>query len=202
MRWILSLLGFALLGAFLIAKAAEGDPERRESQPEPTREEAAERAALEPYDREKWPHWIDADKDCQNTRHEVLILMSLAPVTYKERRPCKVIKGLWRDAYTGELIDDPDKLDVDHFVPLAEAHRSGGYRWTIERRRAFANDPYGLVLTRKAINRGKADQDPAHWLPPDASLRCGYVQKWGEIKRAWGLEMDAAERVAVAAACP
>lgn len=202
MRWLLLFLGIALLVAVIAPRAAQIDPERPARQLEPERQAAAERDPIEPYDRETWPHWIDADADCQNTRHEMLILMSLQPVTFKERRPCKVIKGLWRDAYTGEMIDDPDKLDVDHYVPLAEAHRSGGYAWSIERRRAFANDPFGLVLTRKSINRGKGDKDPAQWLPPLAELRCGYVQKWGEIKRAWGLEMDGTEQRAIARACP
>lgn len=199
---MLSFLGLALLVAFFLPKAAEGDAERRESRREAGRREAAERGARERYDREQWPHWIDADADCQNTRHELLILMSLAPVTFKGRRPCQVLRGQWRDAYTGELIDNPDKLDVDHVVPLAEAYRSGGFRWTLERRRAFANDPFGLALTRKGLNRGKGDQDPATWLPPAAELRCGYVQKWVEIKKQWQLEMDAAESVAVAQACP
>ena len=41
---------------------------------------------------------------------------------------CRVIGGTWRDAYSGLFHTDPSVLDVDHFVPLAEAHRSGGWR--------------------------------------------------------------------------
>lgn len=40
---------------------------------------------------------------------------------------CRVVSGLWHDAYTGETVRDPGELDVDHLVPLAEAHRSGGH---------------------------------------------------------------------------
>jgi uncharacterized protein DUF1524 len=202
-RWSSCLLGFALLVAALAPDTAQGDAQRQNHRREAARREAAERGASEDYDRKLWPHWIDADGDCQNTRHELLIAASLEPVSFKgRRRPCKVIRGLWRDAYTGELIANPDKLDVDHVVPLSEAYRSGGFRWTVERRRAFANDPFGLVLTRKSLNRAKGDQDPATWLPPSAELRCGYVRRWVEIKRKWGLEMDSLERDAVGRACP
>lgn len=155
----------------------------------------------ERYERKQWPHWIDADGDCQNTRHELLVAMSLGPVRFKGRRPCKVARGLWRDAYTGELVANPDKLDVDHLVPLAEAYRSGGSRWTLSERRAFANDLDNLVLTRRALNRKKGDRDPAGWLPPNTELRCAYVRRWVAIKQRWRLAMDAAEERAVAAAC-
>jgi Protein of unknown function (DUF1524) len=163
--------------------------------------EAAERGAVERYERERWPHWTDADGDCQNTRHELLIALSLAPVTFKARRPCQVRRGRWRDAYTGEIVANADKLDVDHVVPLAEAYRSGGFRWPDDKRRAFANDLSGLVLTRRALNRAKADQDPATWLPPNPALHCDYVRLWIAIKQRWALETDAHEREALLGAC-
>ena len=38
------------------------------------------------YERIDWKHWIDADRDFQNTRHEVLIEGSLTPVTSRQTR--------------------------------------------------------------------------------------------------------------------
>jgi hypothetical protein len=35
------------------------------------------------YDRGDWPHWLDDDKDCQNSRHEILIQSPLTPATFK-----------------------------------------------------------------------------------------------------------------------
>lgn len=186
-----SLVALAVAWALGAPEAAREDPLRRDD-PQATTPE---------YDRSAWPHWIDADADCQNTRHELLIAESLEPVSFKARRPCKVSRGLWRDAYTGELIRNPDKLDVDHLVPLAEAHRSGGFAWPEPKRRAFANDLAGLVLTRRALNQSKGDQDPARWMPPRPELRCEYARRWIAIKQRWGLARDAREDAALAAAC-
>jgi hypothetical protein len=51
------------------------------------------------YDRSDWPHWSDDDRDCQNTRHEILISTSKIPVTFKTDDGCNVATGEWFDPY-------------------------------------------------------------------------------------------------------
>ena len=78
------------------------------------------------YNRDQFGPWIDADGDCQNTRHEVLIEESRVPVTFKTSRQCIVISGEWHDPYTGRVFTDPSMLDVDHVVPLKGSLPLGG----------------------------------------------------------------------------
>ena len=147
------------------------------------------------YDRELYGGWIDADGDCQNTRHEVLIAESTVPVTL-DGSGCRVIAGRWEDPYTGRVFTDPRRLDVDHFIPLAEVHRSGGYAWTPRKRRRYTNDlsnPNTLIAVWKSANRSKGDGDPAHWLPPNREYRCEYMKIWIDLKRHWNLSTDLVE---------
>jgi hypothetical protein len=150
-----------------------------------------------PYERSLYKHWVDADGDCQNTRQEVLIAESIVPVTFADGRRCTVLSGEWHDPYTGQVFTDPRKLDVDHMVPLAEAHNSGGYGWDAKRRQAFANDlshPDTLIAVSLSANRAKGDKDPARWLPANAAFRCTYVVEWLDVKKRWDLAIDRAER--------
>ena len=82
------------------------------------------------YDREEWSHWIDEDGDCQDTRQEVLIEESVGLVSYTDSRQCRVASGVLTGPYTGEEFTDLGELDIDHMVPLAEAHSSGGWTWS------------------------------------------------------------------------
>ncbi len=80
---------------------------------------------LPDYERTEYRHWIDEDEDRCDTRAEVLIEESEILVTLEEDKPCNVIAGRWTDPYSGEVITDPSDLDVDHMVPLRNAHRRG-----------------------------------------------------------------------------
>ena len=152
-----------------------------------------------PYDRSLYGGWIDADGDCQDTRQEVLIQESQVPVVL-DADGCKVGSGQWYDPLTGKTFTNPRRLDIDHFVPLAEVHRSGGHSWPSARRKSYANDlgdPLTLIAVSASANRSKSDKDPAKWLPPNAAFHCEYVKIWVLLKEQWGLEMDAAEAAKV-----
>ncbi len=148
------------------------------------------------YDRGGWPHWIDADHDCQDTRTEALVAASEIPVTFVDGDRCEVARGRWRCPYTDAVITDPRELDVDHLVPLAEAHRSGGAHWSKQRRRQYANDLAErdhLVVVVARANRSKGSRTIAQWLPDEPGFRCQYVEAWVRIKRKWQLTIDAGE---------
>jgi len=152
-----------------------------------------------PYSRNLYGSWIDEDGDCQNTRQEVLIAESLVPVELNSGG-CRVVSGAWLDPFTDRTFTDPGELDIDHFIPLAEAHRSGANSWTPQHRRDFANDlsfPGSLIAVSASANRSKGDRDPADWLPPNQDFHCEYVRTWIIAKAYWGLTMDDVERSTV-----
>ncbi len=100
-------------------------PDRVTPQPRPaTQPPPTAPSPTVPYDRDLYGGWRDADGDCQDTRQEVLIAESLVPVAL-DSRGCRVVSGQWLDPYTGQTFTNPSDLDIDHFIPLAEAHRSG-----------------------------------------------------------------------------
>ncbi|GGP93331.1 hypothetical protein GCM10010278_84160 [Streptomyces melanogenes] len=138
------------------------------------------------YERTKFKHWVDADRDGCNTRAEVLKIEALeAPV---QGPKCALTGGSWYSPYDNQYFDDARKLDIDHLVPLAEAWDSGASAWSAAEREAYANDldaGFALIAVSAASNRSKADQDPSTWLPPYTDYRCQYVTDWIADKTRW-----------------
>ena len=156
----------------------------------------ASSTAIYHYSRTDYKHWIDADKDCQNTRQEVLIVESVEKVTF-DKKGCEVVKGKWYDPYTNKYFTNPNDLDVDHFVPLGEVDRSGGHEWPKDKKMKYANDlddSEVLIAVDKSANRSKGDKDPSDWLPPNKKFQCDYIKTWQKVKRQWVLEMDKKEK--------
>ncbi|MCX4451586.1 HNH endonuclease family protein [Streptomyces sp. NBC_01789] len=149
------------------------------------------------YERSKFKHWVDADKDGCNTRQEVLIAEAVTAPEQGAR--CALSGGSWRSYFDEVEVTDARKLDIDHMVPLAEAFDSGAYDWTPERRQAYANDlsaERSLVAVTAKTNRSKADKDPSAWMPPSDSAACTYLVDWTATKLRWALTADEAERKA------
>ncbi|MFS8202589.1 HNH endonuclease family protein [Streptomyces sp. CWNU-52B] len=151
------------------------------------------------YQRSRFRHWTDADRDGCSTRAEVLIAESRTEPTVAAG--CKMTAGAWYSFYDGTTLTAPGGLDIDHMVPLAEAWDSGASVWTAKRREAYANDldaERSLVAVTARSNRSKSDQDPADWLPPLADARCTYAAHWVATKLRWQLAADEREHAALA----
>lgn len=148
------------------------------------------------YVRDEWaPHWGPGNSvsDGLNTRHEILKAQSSCPVEIYDGR---VVSGCWVSVYDGIRTEDPSEFDVDHIVPIAEAHQSGGASWDRLRKRSFADDTKafgGLLAVSASSNRDKSAQDPSQWMPPSAPSHCAYLLSWTRLKADWGLTMDDAE---------
>ena len=148
------------------------------------------------YDRSEWRHWIDEDGDCQDARQEVLISESLVEVTFESEKLCRVATGEWYGAFTGTYVEVPGDLDIDHLVPLKNAHESGGWSWDSSMKEAYANhlgDPNHLIAVTSGANRSKGARGPDEWRPPDGSYWCQYATDWTEVKMEWGLTMTQGE---------
>lgn len=145
------------------------------------------------YHRDDWPHWIDADHDCQETRTELLIATSNTPVTFKDKDHCLVFSGLWLVPYTGEKSEHASDLEIDHLVPLSHAHKNGGAGWTREQKKQFANDFENLVVADPLTNQNKSDQAPNEWMPPSKDYWCEYLTRWKRVKTKYGLTASIAE---------
>jgi hypothetical protein len=159
------------------------------------------------YERPMYGDWIDSDGDKQNTQAEVLIEENLGEIIFKTPKNKEVLSGLWKCPFTGnkytritEVINGKRKfyIDIDHIVPLGEAHESGGWKWPKERKVKYANyleDPNHLIAVSASANRSKGQRDIADWPKDRANFPFikEYARIWAKIKVRWGLTGDQRE---------
>lgn len=148
------------------------------------------------YDRELYmpDGWLETDRPGCNVRELVLIAEAIAIAEVDQ--DCRPLDGLWHSWYDDDPFDDPSRLDIDHMVPLAEAHDSGAAVWPAERKSAFANDlelEAALTAVSASSNRTKRADDPADWKPPLRSAWCQYAHDWIAVKVKWSLTADRQE---------
>lgn len=155
--------------------------------------------------------WADQDKDCQDTRAEVLIKETKNRLKFKRvggvfdqatanegnrasaGKICRVTAGLWHDPYSGRTFTKASDLDIDHIVPLNHAWQTGAKNWDMKRRRQFYNDLDNLVAVSLNENRSKGDRAPSEYLPSNVKFRCQYLQRWEFIKKKWSLKVPRSE---------
>ena len=156
------------------------------------------KSALPSYDRSTWKHWNDEDNDCINARHEVLIEESTTSIGMDGN--CRVATGQWFGVYTGEQFSNPSNLDVDHMVPLKNAHDSGGWAWSASKKEEFANYltfANHLLAVSASANRSKGSSGPEFWKPTRIDYWCQYGTDWAEIKATWALTVTSLEKAAL-----
>jgi hypothetical protein len=148
------------------------------------------------YNRDDWPHWDDSNKDCQDTRQEVLIAESFEDVVYEDSEACRVSTGKWFDSYTGIYFYNASDLDIDHLVPLKNVHNSGGYAWDRFMKSQYANDlldPDTLIAVSLSSNRSKGARGPDEWKPTNKDYWCEYALDWARIKFYYNLTVTQSE---------
>ena len=133
------------------------------------------------YSRSEWKHWVDSDGDCQDARQEVLIEESLVAVTFETDRKCRVETGQWWAPHLGHHLGNPSHIDVDHHVPLKNAHLSGGWKWDAATKEEYANyleEENHLIALSSRHNRSKGARGP---------------EEWAQVKQQWDLTMTPVE---------
>ena len=147
--------------------------------------------------------WKDVDRNGCDTRNDILN-RDLKSIVYKvSSQDCVVLSGVLIDPYSGETINflrgvaTSADVQIDHVVALSNAWQTGAFKFTLEKRTAFANDPLNLLAVKGRLNSQKGDGDAATWLPPRKSYRCAYVSRQVAVKAKYGLWLTAPEKAAI-----
>lgn len=162
------------------------------------------------YDRDRFEHWRDPDRNGCDARNDIL-RRDLVDVVMRDGSDCVVQQGTLHDPYTGATIafqrgqDTSSAVQIDHIVPLAAAWTGGANTWDDASREAFANDPVNLQAVDGETNAEKGQMLPGEWMPSNGAFRCTYLAQVTNVLTGYGLAVTALDRVALVDAatdCP
>ena len=98
--------------------------------------------------------------------------------------------------YTGQCFATARETDIEHIVPLSEAHDSGLCSASAATKARFAGDVLNLTLASPRVNRyEKGARDGAEWQPQRNA--CWFANRTLEVRRKYGLSIDRREAVAI-----
>lgn len=154
------------------------------------------------YDRDAFgQRWADIDRNGCDQRNDTLRTQLEQVQTKPGTRGCKVLSGTLTDPYTGQQMSftaqDPQAVQIDHAVSLANAWDHGAWQWNQQRREQFANDPGNLLAVDGPTNQAKSDADASQWLPQNPAGRCELVTRQIRVKTQWSLTVTGRERAAM-----
>jgi len=141
--------------------------------------------------------WVDSDRDCLNTRHELLLAKSVDTTPVLTKNHCRVLRGKWYDPFDDKTVFDASHLDIDHIIPLKWAWEHGADHWTRDQRKQFANDLRFIIAVSGSLNRSKGAKAPTEWMPPNASYHCTYVTIFYRAILVYDFSITDAERRAL-----
>lgn len=109
----------------------------------------------------------------------------------------------WVCKYSGEVITESRKVDIDHVIPLKYAFEHGGDQFSPDKKHRFATDDSNLVSTSAHENRSKGDDGLSEYVPRQNA--CWYYRHWDYVSRKYSLKIRGADASILAkglASCP
>lgn len=104
----------------------------------------------------------------------------------------------WEEARQGRpcapyVLTDCGVFEYHRLVSVAEAHRSGGWRWSVVTKEAYYLDEENIYRFARNENSARGDDLVSDRWQPTEEAACDYANRWRTIKEKWGLMIDSEE---------
>lgn len=163
-------------------------------------------------DPKEWAYFSPVgDSKCWTVKKEVLSLQAnpesikYATKSHEETddktKACSIVSGEWIDPYSGDKVEDPSLMTVDHIVSISDANKSGGKDWTPEKKKEFANDKDNVLLAVSKKSKESRDGKTIDKFKVDnEAYRCEFAKNYTLIKNKYELTVTDKEKKALSKA--